>query len=302
MSTCSDTTKLFSASGSKKGAVISRTSSVNADVDFYLISSDINKSQGMRIYANGDGTSQNVQIRFGNFGGNKYYYYSASIPANGGFITIKPGIKVYNNGVDGNYGNETLTLETYRSKISTFRIHFTTKADATAYIDDIQLDMTGNVPEASNVYTIDNIYRRIAEEVPDKLTTDELATYNYHKNKYYKNKHSLGAMFLYFIFRIKTYEKSPRNYPISEEMKKEINKMELYNLEVRFMDENKIDTLEELSMFSEVNKDFLNDMISLRKKNYELKSKTNDKSLKDEYTSLNNYYNEVRILSDLNFI
>ena len=69
-------------------------------------------------------------------------------------------------------------------------------------------------------YTIDNIYRRITEEVPDKLTTEELTTYNYHKNKYYKNKHSLGAMFLYFIFRIKTYEKSPRNYPISEEMKK----------------------------------------------------------------------------------
>ena len=157
VSTCSDTTKLFSASGSKKGAVISRTSSVNADVDFSLISSDINKSQGMRIYANGDGISQSVHIRFGNFGGNKYYYYSTSIPANGGFITIKPGIKVYNNGVDGKYGNETLTLETYRSKISTFRIHFTTKADATAYIDDIQLDMTGYVPEASNVYTIENI-------------------------------------------------------------------------------------------------------------------------------------------------
>lgn len=142
-------------------------------------------------------------------------------------------------------------------------------------------------------YTIDNIYRRIAEEVPDKLTTDELITYNYHKNNYYKNKHSLTAMFLYFIFRIKTYEKSPRNYPISEEMKKEINKMELYNLEVRFMDENKIDALEELNIFSEVNKDVLNDMISTRKKNYELKSKTNIKSLKDEYTSLNNYYNEI---------
>ena len=40
-------------------------------------------------------------------------------------------------------------------------------------------------------------------------------------------------MFLYFIFRIKTYEKSPRNFPISEEMKKEINKMELYNLEIK---------------------------------------------------------------------
>lgn len=142
-------------------------------------------------------------------------------------------------------------------------------------------------------YTIDNIYRRIAEEVPDKLTTEELTNYNFHKNNYYKNKHSLLAMFLYFIFRIKTYEKSPRNYPISEEMKKEINKMELYNLEVRFMDENKIDTIEELNMFSEVNKDLLNEMIGLRKKNYELKSKTNDKNLKVEYTSLNDYYNEI---------
>ena len=33
--------------------------------------------------------------------------------------------------------------------------------------------------------------------------------------------------------------------------------------------------------------------ISTRKKNYELKSKTDNKTLKDEYTSLNNYYNEV---------
>ena len=34
-------------------------------------------------------------------------------------------------------------------------------------------------------------------------------------------------------------------------------------------------------------------MISLRKNNYELKSKTNDKSFKNESTFLNNYYNEV---------
>lgn len=118
-------------------------------------------------------------------------------------------------------------------------------------------------------YTIDNIYRRIAEEVPDKLTADELTTYNYHKNKYYKNKHSLGAMFLYFIFRIKTYEKSPRNYPISEEMKKEINKMEIYNLEVRFMDKNRIDSYEGLHCYKEICKEALDDLIYARKRTYE---------------------------------
>ena len=141
-------------------------------------------------------------------------------------------------------------------------------------------------------YTIDNIYRRIAEEVPDKLTTEELTTYNYHKNKYYKNKHSLGAMFLYFIFRIKTYEKSPRNYPISEEMKKEINKMELYNLEIRFMDENRIDSYEELYCYKVICKEALDDLIYARKRTYEEKSKSKDNRIKDECDMKIDFYNE----------
>ena len=141
-------------------------------------------------------------------------------------------------------------------------------------------------------YTIDNIYRRITEEVPDKLTTEELTTYNYHKNKYYKNKHSLGAMFLYFIFRIKTYEKSPRNYPISEEMKKEINKMELYNLEIRFMDENRIDSYEELYCYKVICKEALDDLIYARKRTYEEKSKSKDNRIKDECDMKIDFYNE----------
>ena len=141
-------------------------------------------------------------------------------------------------------------------------------------------------------YTIDNIYRRIAEEVPDKLTTDELTTYNYHKNNYYKNKHSLGAMFLYFILRIKIYEKSPRNYPISEEMKKEINKMELYNLELRFMDENRIDSYEDLHCYKVICKEALDDLIYARKRTYEEKSKSKNNHIKDECDMKIDFYNE----------
>lgn len=141
-------------------------------------------------------------------------------------------------------------------------------------------------------YTIDNIYRRITEEVPDKLTIEELTTYNYHKNKYYKNKHSLGAMFLYFIFRIKIYEKSPRNYHISEEMKKEINKMELYNLELRFMDENRIDSYEDLHCYKVICKEALDDLIYARKRTYEEKSKSKNNHIKDECDMKIDFYNE----------
>lgn len=141
-------------------------------------------------------------------------------------------------------------------------------------------------------YTIDNIYRRITEEVPDKLTTEELTTYNYHKNKFYKNKHSLGEMFLYFIFRIKIYEKSPRNYPISEEMKKEINKMELYNLELRFMDENRIDSYEDLHCYKVICKETLDDLVYARKRTYEEKSKSKNNHIKDECDMKIDFYNE----------
>lgn len=59
-------------------------------------------------------------------------------------------------------------------------------------------------------YTIDSINRRITEEVPDKLTNEELTTYNKYKNNYYNNKQSIIALFMYYIFRIMMYEKGPK--------------------------------------------------------------------------------------------
>lgn len=58
-------------------------------------------------------------------------------------------------------------------------------------------------------------------------------------------------------------------------MKKEIDKMEHYNLE------NKKD----LFAFHEINKELLNDLIDARKKTYEEKSKTKDESKKEECTN-----------------
>ena len=141
-------------------------------------------------------------------------------------------------------------------------------------------------------YTIDSINRRIAEEVPDKLTNEELTTYNKYKKNYYNNKQSILALFMYYIFKIKMYEKSPKNYKISPEMRKEIDKLERYNLEIRFMEDNKIYSKEELHCFHEINKEALNNLLEARKKTYEDKSKTNDESKKEELSLLINFYNE----------
>ena len=102
---------------------------------------------------------------------------------------------------------------------------------------------------------------------------------------------------MYFILKIETYQKSPRNYPISAEMKKEIDKLEKYNLQVRFLTENKIDSLEELDVFHEMNKELLNDISYTRKRTYEQKSKSNDSIIKEECNLKVEFYNEI--ISDL---
>lgn len=142
-------------------------------------------------------------------------------------------------------------------------------------------------------YSIDRINERIIEEVPDKLTMEELEQYNYYKRNYIKNQNSLIAQFLFIIFKIKVYQKSPRNYPLSPEMRKEVDKMERYSMEVIFMTENKIDSKEELQMFKQMNKELLNELIYERKRTYELKSKSKDESIKEECNSKVDFYNEM---------
>ena len=86
-------------------------------------------------------------------------------------------------------------------------------------------------------YSIESINRRIIEEVPDKLSNDDLIEFNKAKNNYHKCKHNLIALFIYYCLRINIYQKSPRNYPISEEMKKHINKLEYENMKLRIENE-----------------------------------------------------------------
>ena len=75
-------------------------------------------------------------------------------------------------------------------------------------------------------------------------------------------------------------------------MKKKIDKMELYNLEIRFMDEYHLENKEDLFAFHEINKELLNDLIDARKKTYEEKSKTKDENKKEECT------NKVKFLTE----
>ena len=144
-------------------------------------------------------------------------------------------------------------------------------------------------------YSIERINERIIDEVPDKITMEELEQYNYHKRNYINNQNSLIAQFLFILFIIKVYQVSPRNYPLSPSMQKEVDKMEKYSKEIVFLTENKIDSKEELQLFKQINKELLDDLIYMRKRTYEIKSKTKDKVEKEECDLRVDFYNEIII-------
>lgn len=68
--------------------------------------------------------------------------------------------------------------------------------------------------------------------------------------------------------------------------------MFLYNLEVRFIAENKIDSYEELHCYKEVCKEALDDLIYARKRTYEQKYKSKDNRIKEECDMKIAFYNE----------
>lgn len=132
--------QLLSSIGSKKALKLyAESKKPYFDLQFY--SGKIKQSNGMRIYAYGDGTSYSIQITI-----NSSIILYKSIPSKGGWISITPGMQVIKDGV-----KTTLSTEDYQN-ISSMRIAL--KVDAqykSFYFDDVQLDMTGNIDEESAV-------------------------------------------------------------------------------------------------------------------------------------------------------
>lgn len=122
---------------------------------------------------------------------------------------------------------------------------------------------------------------------------EELEQYNYHKRNYINNQNSLIAQFLFILFKIKVYQVSPRNYPLSPAMRKEVDKMDRYSMEIIFMNDNRIDSKKELQLFKEMNKELLDDLIYTRKRTYEYKSKTKEQIEKEECDLRIVFYNEI---------
>ncbi len=136
-----DDPKMLSSIGSTKGlSLYADAKRPYFDIQFY--STKIKESNGMRMYAYGNGTAYSIQVIL-----NDSIIYYTSISAVGGWINIKPGISVTKDNV-----KTTLSEEDYKA-ISKLEIKLNVDAQySTFYFDDIQLDMTGNVETENAVF------------------------------------------------------------------------------------------------------------------------------------------------------
>ena len=126
-------------------------------------------------------------------------------------------------------------------------------------------------------YTIENIKDRIKNTIPKNIPFPEVKSKfvryynksNYKRNKF-KDRGSFYRLYQYYCYLLNVYPKSNKRVIMSNEMKKEIYKMDKMSEEMKFLARNKIKTSKELFQYKENIKEEINNLLknraSLRKK------------------------------------
>ena len=140
-------------------------------------------------------------------------------------------------------------------------------------------------------YTVDNIKKRILEEFPSK----NKYSYKYKVNppkkdifhtKYKKNKHkSKGfiALYYHYCYLLKTHPRKTRS-KISNIMREEAEKMDMYSKEAKFLNVNNINTLNDINLFDTMKNEEKSILISKRENLYRVRKKERDPYKKELIT------------------
>lgn len=155
-------------------------------------------------------------------------------------------------------------------------------------------------------YTVDNIKKRILEELPSKNKYSYKYKINTPKKdifhtKYKKNKQkSKGfiALYYHYCYLLKTHPRKVRSR-LSNFMKEEVERMELYSKEAKFLNINNINTLEDISLFDTLKNREKSELISKREALYRLRKKEVDPDEKERITKeISDISNEIRFIQE----
>lgn len=150
-----------------------------------------------------------------------------------------------------------------------------------------------------DAYTIESIKERIKAEIPDTIQIDDNEFTKY-KKAYKENKaHGLIGLYKYYCYLLKIYPKNVRKYNITYDMKKDLNKLDEYNKEIRFLTKNNINSSEDFFKFKENEEEMINSRKEERKKLYEQKYKAkNIEELKRVNAKIKELNDDIKTISD----
>lgn len=152
-------------------------------------------------------------------------------------------------------------------------------------------------------YSIKNIEDRILNSqvprVPFPEARSKIKRY-YKRNRYNlkEERGSLYRLYLYYCYLLKKFPKNRNKVKISQDMRKDIKKMDTISNEIKFLCRNKIKSTEELSLYKKQTIDKMNDQMHtrtiLRRKRQKTTNAGERQKLCDEILNLSNSIFELK--------
>lgn len=139
-------------------------------------------------------------------------------------------------------------------------------------------------------YSIENIKRRILEEksnIAFPIETYKIKIPKIVQSRKYKKTHKKAkgfkALYLHYCYLLKLFPNTKnikKRLPAS--MRAEVNQMEKYSEEARFLNANNINTKNDLDNFKEINREKIKELLSKREKLWKTRKKETNEEIKQK--------------------
>ena len=124
-------------------------------------------------------------------------------------------------------------------------------------------------------YSLENIKRRIFEN--DYIKSEKILPYIVVKNRYFTTRNKIrkkyrpkGIVALYYYYRylLKLYNKNNIQYKLTPEMRAEVKKMDEYSERIRFLCKYRIETMSDVDNIKEQKQEELQKILNIRNRLY----------------------------------
>ncbi len=161
-------------------------------------------------------------------------------------------------------------------------------------------------------YSIENIKNKICSRYPSREEVIKPKTYDkrlFYKGSIKKLRKPKGiiALYYYYCYLLKVYPKKKLNYKLTPKMRAEVQKMDNYSEQIRFICKYKLENINDIDNLKEQKREELQKILNTRNRLYYKRQKLDSESEKDVVTKeiinitsiLQKVRKEIRLCDDI---